>query len=134
MMKFFIPVMENRKDQSLSKRRKSKKVVAEFFFWLHTLILLAVLVSGLFLSIWWVILFLVIIKVQQRLFHGCIITVFEIRSGGIKKGHAFFQLAARRFTGLKVGNRGVRLISNGYVLATLLVALAATASQTRINL
>lgn len=117
-----------------AKRKKGNRFLAEFLFWLHTACLIIVIISGLIVSLPWVILILILIKLQQIIFHGCLITSFEIREGGLKKGQVYFQLAAKRFLGLKIGRYGVHVVSTGLTLVSLVVALLASAYHVRLHL
>lgn len=117
-----------------AKRKKGNRFLAEFLFWVHTVCLIIVIFSGLIVSLPWVILILILIKLQQVIFHGCLITNFEIREGGLKKGHAYFQLAAKRFLGLRIGRRGVHVVSTGLTVTSLAVALLASAYHVRLHL
>jgi hypothetical protein len=115
------------------KNTLGKKVLVEFLFWLHTIIILALLVAGLFIAWEWVFLILFVVKLQQWVFHGCILTLLETREGQIRKGTTFYQLAARRFLGAKLTRQAVVVVSAVQVAISLGVALAADLYNVRLH-
>lgn len=116
------------------KQKRSKKALAEFIFWLHTIILLLVLVSGLFIAWQWVLIILVLIKLQQFALHGCFLTILELKEEGSRRRHYYYQLAARRFAGARLNRRGVRIVSAVHVGLSLAIALLASYYNLRIHI
>lgn len=111
-----------------------KIILGELFFWLHTIILIVILAAGLFMAWWWVVLVLVIVRVQQVIFHGCILTLLEVREGGIKRGMAYYQLATRRFFGSRLSKRGVYIVSFSHNVVTISVVIFANLYNIRFHL
>jgi hypothetical protein len=116
------------------KKPLHKVIVGEFIFWLHTVILSLIIVAGLFISWYWIVLIVVIVRAQQYVFHGCILTILEARENGIKKGMAYYQLAAKRFFGLNLSKKGVWAVSISHNILTFGVVLFANLEHVRLHL
>jgi hypothetical protein len=119
----------------MSKKRKTKHPwLNEFLFWLHTAIILAALLAGLFIPIRWVLALLVAIKLQQIAFHGCVLTNLEIKTGGIGKRRTYFELAVRRFLGLRINRSGDTVVTILVAIAAFGVALIAAHYNYRLHI
>lgn len=116
------------------KQSVTQKVIAEFLFWLHTGVIILMLVAGLFFSIWVVLALLIIQRAQLLVFHGCIITRLEERAGGIPKGTAYFHLAFQRFFGVKLSKMGVHLVSLAVTACGAAVVILANLWHVRLHL
>jgi hypothetical protein len=116
------------------KNKKSNKTMAEFIFWLHSAVLVAIVLLGLFVAWYWVVLVLVIIKLQQKIFHGCILTIWEMRERRFKHGTSCFYISFKRFFGIKLTKRGVVFVSAMHNLLALMVALLAGILNIRLHL
>lgn len=121
-------------DWFMAKARNKNRFISELLFWFHTLIVLILIFAGLFVSVWWVVLIIVLHRAQLIIFRGCIITKFEEREGGIGKGEAYFHLATKRFFGINLSRHGVRLLSLAVSATGLILAIAATHWHFRIHL
>ena len=108
--------------------------MGEFIFWLHTVILSLILVAGLFISWYWIVIIVFIVRAQQYAFHGCILTILEAREGGIKKGQAYYQLAAKRFFGVRLSKKGVWAVSVSHNILTFGVVVFANLEHIRFHL
>lgn len=117
-----------------NKNSKSRVILGEAVFWLHTVILIAITVSGLFMAWWLVVIVLLVVKAQQMVFHGCILTILQAKEGQIKKGMAYYQLAARRFFGVRLGRRGVSAVAVSHNILTLGVLVWANIYGVRVHL
>ncbi|HEX5448219.1 MAG TPA: hypothetical protein VFW90_03425 [Candidatus Saccharimonadales bacterium] len=110
------------------KRKRSihKVVIGELLFWFHAVVVLLMLLAGLLISFWWVVLITILHRVQLIVFHGCIITQMESREGAVRKGTAFYHVAIKRFFGVSLNHRQVRVLSITISIATLVIAAVAT--------
>lgn len=104
----------------------------ELLIWLHTLMLLAILLSGLFVSFWWVVLLVFLHSLHLYLFDGCSITRFQIAEGGIPYGYSYFQYCAKRFFHRQLSKTGAHYISLILAVSTLTIAILASLSHTRL--
>lgn len=118
----------------MTKQKFHKTLLSEFLFWLHFLIFLFVLFAGLFIAWFWVIVFLVALRLQQIIFHGCIITVFARHEGVMGKHLYFYKVMARRFIGYKLQQSGVTLVYIVHNLASICIAILAGPYHLRIGL
>jgi len=118
----------------VTKQKASHKIISEFIFWLHTLILLIITFLGLFVPWGWVVLVLILLRAQQVFFHGCILTLWEVKERKLKKGTACFYLTFKRFFGIRLTKKGVYFVSIMQNVLTLVVAIMANIFNIRIHL
>ncbi|HVX58397.1 MAG TPA: hypothetical protein VG964_01540 [Candidatus Saccharimonadales bacterium] len=117
-----------------AKTKKWNRLVAEAVFWLHVLILIVISLLGLFVAWYWVIIVLVLVKLQQLVFHGCLLTLLEVKERNLKKGTPCFYLAFKRFFGIRLSKRGVYWVSILQNLLAIAVALLATLFNIRLHI
>lgn len=118
----------------MTKNKKGNGLAAEIIFWLHTTTLLIITFLGLFIAWYWVVLVLVLVKIQQKIFHGCILTLWEVKERRLKKGTSCFYLTFKRFFGIRLSRRGIFWVSLIQNLASLVIAVGASLLNFRIHL
>lgn len=116
------------------KQTLKQKLLAEFLFWLHFVISVVILIMGLFIPWDWVIIVLVILRVQQIILHGCVITLLEKRAGDIPKGMVFYQIMAQRFLGYHLERKYVAAVLVTHYSLALLLAIIIGHYNLRIHL
>lgn len=114
-------------------REKEKIFLGELIFWLHTAIIVLIVMSGLFVPLWAVVLIIVAVKIHQIILGGCILTIWQARLGGIKRGMPYFQLATQRFFKLNIGKVGVQVVSLIVAVMAFSVSLIANHQHFRVN-
>lgn len=78
---------------------------------------------------------LVIVRLQQVVLHGCFLTLLEVQTGGLPKGHVYMQLVSQRFFGHRLSRRrGVRNAIALHIFLTLLISIVASHYNYRIRL
>ena len=116
------------------KRSFITRLLAEFLFWVHFLISVAILVMGLFISWYWVIVVIVALRVHQVLLHNCVLTLLEQREGGLPKGTYYYQLLAKRFFGFRLKKKYVFPVLIIHYSLAILITVVATIYGFRLHL
>ena len=116
------------------KQKYTKNFVGELIFRIHTAEVILIVVLGLFVPGWLVVVAVFLVKLQHILLHDCVLTYWEAREQDIPKGTAYYQLAARRFFGIRLSRMGVHIVSAAHLILALAVAFVADYEHIRIRL
>ncbi len=82
---------------------------------------------------YWVVIVLVLLRVQQIVFHGCVVTLLEQREGGMPKGMVYYQLLFKRFFGYRLKRSSVKIVFLAHYAASLIIAILASYLNIRIS-
>jgi hypothetical protein len=75
------------------------KIVNEFLFWLHLLIILGGMVFSFLASPVLVLGLMTLHQAHLKIFRGCSLTMLQQKLGGLRRGAKFFDVAWARFVG-----------------------------------
>jgi hypothetical protein len=98
---------------------------AEALFWAHIILIIFAILSGFFLPLWIVLVFIVLHKLHLVILGNCIFTILKRMIGVHAANEDFLQYASRRFSGSNISKRASSNINYGiYALATLISIIA----------
>lgn len=100
------------------------KLLSEFLFWFHLLVIILAVFSALALSPIIVLLLIIAHELHVYLFHGCALTQYEKKLHGLPENSDFFQYLFKRLLGVRFTKVQARLVNYSVLLVAMTISLA----------